>query len=273
MRILIPTDFSKCANNAIWYGFGIAARSGASVTLLHILYPFESVNNNVYQSLWIEDYVKLRKTELEKVAAGFLQNPEFSKVKVLEMVEIGFPVQQICHVAKDIKADLIIVGATGATDLASMILGSNASGVMANTPIPVLIVPAKSKFQTMTTAVFPTDFDMKISDRSLSVLRVLLAAHSASLTVLHILDESGEQPNQKGEENVSKKLAGAPHHFHYLHDTNIPQAVSNFMESFHANLLICISHNHSLLHRIFYESVSTTLVYRTRSPMLVLHNS
>jgi nucleotide-binding universal stress UspA family protein len=273
MKILIPTDFSKCANNAIQYGLEIAAKSGATVTLLNVLYPFEAVNNNVYQALWVEDYIKTRNVELKKVATRFSKKTEFSNIKIHEKVGIGFPVQEICQIAEDIKADLIIMGATGASDLAALFLGSNASGVITKTRIPVLIVPTKSKFQTMTTAVFPTDFDLKVSDRSLSALQTLLTAYSASLTMLHILSDEGGQPNISGEERVSKKLGGTSHYFHYLHNSNVPQAVNKFMESVHATLLISVSHDHSMLHRFFYESVSSTLAYRTRIPMLVLHDA
>jgi nucleotide-binding universal stress UspA family protein len=273
MKILIPTDFSKCADNAIAYGCSIAAQTGATVTLLHVLYPFEAVNNDVYQALWLEDYIKLRKDELKRLADELAKKTEFAHVKVEELVEIGFPVTQICKAAKDIKADLIIMGATGATDLATLFLGSNASGVLANTRIPVLTVPTKSKFHTLVTAVFPTDFNLNITEGSAKVLRDLLNTQSARLTILHINAEKGTQPNVMGEELLNEKLAYTNHYFHYVQAQDISLAVNEYIQTSGVGLLVSVSHDHGFLHRLFYESVSKNLAFRTHIPMLVLHDA
>jgi nucleotide-binding universal stress UspA family protein len=268
MKILIPTDFSKCANNAILYGLEIASKLGATITLLHIHYPYK-----VYQAYWIEDYVKMREAELEKAITVFSKKNKFKKITIHKKVEVGFPVPLICEIAEYMKADLIIMGATGKSDLATQFLGSNSLGVITQCNIPILTVPKNSKFESMTTAVFPTDFNMEISGRSLAVLYSLLSAHSTSLTILHILSQANEQPSRLNEAKISKKMAGTRHHFRYLHDTNIAQAVSNFMESLNSNLLVSVSHHHSLLRSLFFESVSTALAFRTRIPMLVLHDA
>ena len=55
-HILVPTDFSKCASNAMNFALEIAARTGASVKVLHVLYPNEGVDNNVYSAIWIDEY-------------------------------------------------------------------------------------------------------------------------------------------------------------------------------------------------------------------------
>ncbi len=272
MKILIATDFSKCANNALRYGLEVAAKMGASVGLLHVVPPLEAVDNNLYQALWMDDYIKVREAELAKLMAEMLKKTQFPSSSIQAWVKIGLPVQQICQTAKDEQADLIIMGATGASDLESLSLGSKTSGVLGHTRIPVLAIPAKSQFQTTAIAVFPTDFNIKIGQRSLVTLKALLAAHVANLTVLNIFG-LGNHPNPREEEKVSKKLGDTPHHFQYLHDTNIPQAVSNFMEAFNANLMVTISHDHSLLHRFFYESTSIALAFRIRAPTLVLHDA
>ncbi len=272
MKILIPTDFSKCADNATRYGFEIAARTGATVTLLHVVYPYQDVNNNVYEAFWIDDYLKQRKSEIQKVVARFRRNARFSKILVEAKVEIGFPVPQICQMAEEMGADLIVIGSTGSSNLAAMFLGSNAGGVMGRTRVPVLVVPKKAVYHTSATAVFATDFKLKLSGHSLAILKKLMDAHEASVKILHIINKPGEQPDKAGEELVSKKLFGVAHHFHYLHDSDVPQAVSNFIESTEAHLLISISHDHNLLHRLFYESVTRALAHRVSIPMLVLHD-
>ena len=59
--ILVPTDFSKCANNAMMYALEVAKRIEAKVVALYVVYPSEGVDNNMYDAFMIDDYVDQRK--------------------------------------------------------------------------------------------------------------------------------------------------------------------------------------------------------------------
>lgn len=45
--ILVPTDFSKCANNAMMYAMEVAKHMEAKVVALYVVYPNEGVDNSV----------------------------------------------------------------------------------------------------------------------------------------------------------------------------------------------------------------------------------
>ncbi|MCC6282533.1 MAG: hypothetical protein IT262_18155, partial [Saprospiraceae bacterium] len=45
------------------------------------------------------------------------------------------------------------------------------------------------------------------------------------------------------------------------------------VESTEANGVVAVSHEHSLLHKLFSESVSRSLAHRTTVPLLVLHDA
>jgi len=54
--ILVPTDFSPCANNAMKYALQIAQQTGASITVVYVIYPNEGVDNNMYDAFFIDNY-------------------------------------------------------------------------------------------------------------------------------------------------------------------------------------------------------------------------
>jgi len=58
--ILVPTDFSKCADNAMKYALEIAQRTKASITVLYVVFPNEGVNNNIYEAFFVDDYIQQR---------------------------------------------------------------------------------------------------------------------------------------------------------------------------------------------------------------------
>lgn len=271
--ILVPTDFSKCASNALKYALEIAQASGAGITVLHVVFPNEGVDNNVYNVFWSDEYMAERVKGLDEWVNRVLRKSQFKDVPIRSECTIGFPVPGICEMADKLDTDLIIMGTTGATGLRGVFLGSIAAGVLSKTRRPVLSIPKKADQAKGKDAVYATDFRFKVTQRSLQVLREILAQKGAKLRIVHIMDKVGEQVDKSREETLSHKLGDIPHDFHYLHDRDVAQAISNFIESTDASALISIAHEHSLLHRLFFDSITRRFAHRVHVPMLTLHDA
>ena len=269
--ILFPTDFSQCASNAFTHALELASQQNAELIVLHIVFPNEGVDNNVYNAFWTDDYLAQREKGMKDWIRRKLRKPEHKKVRITSLTQIGFPVATISKVAETNKVDLIVMGTTGATGMRGVLLGSVAAGVMGKTAIPVLVVPKKAAYTPMRNVVMATDFNLRISEASKLLLQRWLKLNKSQLHIVHILDKPGEHVDQNKESVLAGKLGITPKDFHYLHDRNVPQAVSNFMDSQDAQALVTIARDHSLLHRLFFDSVTRKLAHRVRTPMLVLH--
>jgi len=271
--ILVPTDFSKCANNAMMYALELAQRANAKVVAVYVVYPNEGVDNNVYDAFWIDDYIKQRNKSMINWAKRFKNNKNLQDVPIETECRVGFPAASIVHASADLKADMIVMGTTGSSGLAGVLLGSVAGNVIAGSKIPVLVVPKKAAFRNHARFVLATDFKMHLNHSTLNILKTTLNIQHTGLDVVHVFPKADAQPNQREEEVLSKKLENIPHDFHYLHNSNIAQAVSDFVESTNANGIVAVSHEHSMLHKLFAESISRKLAHHTSVPLLVLHDA
>lgn len=269
--ILVPSDFSKCAHNALLYALELAKRSNASVRLLNVVFPNQGVDNNVYEAFWIDDYLAQKKKILEENARKVARMPAYKDVPISAEVVLGFPVPELASYAENIHADLIVMGTTGATGLKGIFLGSTAGGMLSRTKIPVLTIPAKARFKAGGNIVFATDYRLDCDEKSLDVLRDFVQLHDGFVKMLHVLNKPNEEADAAREQTMSQKFGNMPHDFHYLHNPSILQAVDDFIEATDANALITISHEHNLLHKLFFDSVSRKLAHRVRVPMLALH--
>ncbi|MGI9161276.1 MAG: universal stress protein [Saprospiraceae bacterium] len=270
-KILVPVDFSACSAHAFKLAVQVAGKTGAALHALHVLFPNEGVDNNIYNAFWVDDYLVQRQKELKnwvrrRVPAGL-------RSSVTQECLVGFPVPSIHNAAAAQGADLIIMGTTGATGLRGVFLGSVAAGVVGKTALPVLVVPPKGHLRERADVVFATDYQLKVVPGDLAVLQTLIKLYSANLKVVHILDKPGEKPDAHREATFKAKLGELPCAFHHLHDQDVPQAVSNYLDAVDAGLLVAVAHRHTLLHRLFYDSVTRRLAHRTRVPLLVLHDA
>lgn len=269
--ILVPTDFSKCANNAMMYALEVAKRMEARVVALYVVFPNEGVDNNMYDAFMIDDYLAQRKKAMAAWLKKFKRSEHLQQVPIDIDCRVGFPVTTITHVAFEINADLVVMGTTGANGLKGVLLGSTAGGVLVNCKRPVLVVPKNAAFRNYARFVLATDFKLRADRRSLDILKSLLNIEHAGLEVLHVIEKSGVKPSKDQEAVLSQKLEDIPHLFHYIHDNNVPKAIGLFLESIDATGLVTIAHEHSLLHKLFFKSVSRSLAHHTNVPMLVLH--
>lgn len=270
--ILVPVDFSKCAANAFRYALETAVRTGSQISVLHVVYPNEGVDNDVYSAFWIDEYYKQREADLRNWVRRHTRSETFKKVAVRSHCTIGFPVGAINESVEKERADMVIMGTTGATGLRGVFLGSVASGVIARTKVPVLVVPQKANFKEKGKAVFATDLRPIKSALTFNILHELPQVQKSELHVVHILDKPGT-PEKAYESALSQKLGNIKHDFHYLHDRDVIQAVINFLESTDANMLVAVTHEHSLLHRLFYDSTTRRLAQKVKVPTLALHDA
>ena len=270
-RILFPTDFSTTATRSFRYILEFAKSIKAEVDVLHVLFPNEGIDQSIYNTYWAQDYMDQREKALDVWVRTHARKVGLSIEKIHQHCTIGFPVSAICDLANELDVDMIAMGTTGATGLRGTVLGSVAAGVLEKSDKPILAIPRNVSFPMEGCPVYATDFRFNCSDETLSIMKTLIQKQDKPLQVVHIIDKPGTKPDTSREKSLVDKLGVKKAEFHYLHDQDIPQAISNFIEAVDAGLLIAVAHEHGLIYRIFHESVTRKLAYRTNIPFLVFH--
>jgi universal stress protein A len=134
-KILVPTDFSECADAAVHAAAALQQKSGAEIILLHVTEP-------AYQGLRVQTddlHAQMRhaaENGLKKLAAEAFSNA----TSVRSLVKDGRPADVICKTAADEKADAILIPTHGHSGLKHALLGSVAEKVVRHAPCSVLVV-------------------------------------------------------------------------------------------------------------------------------------
>ena len=144
-KILVPTDFSVHADEALDTAIDLAARYGASITLVHafepVIYAFPE-SSGIYQGLQLADAVDDIGKELEKKKQDALARG----AKDIEVAQLsGFPPGEIVEYASAGDFDLIVMGTHGRRGFSHLIMGSVAERVVRLAQCPVLTVRSPDK--------------------------------------------------------------------------------------------------------------------------------
>jgi nucleotide-binding universal stress UspA family protein len=149
--ILVATDFSACSGAAFKVAKNLAQQFGAKIVLLHVIQ--QRIVARVAEYLKVEPDSLLPKfrEEAQLHLDAFLQECRCGSPEVTSMVTVGIPFQEIAVVARDLAADLIVMGGYGRSGrgpIEEVFFGSTAEKVVRLLPCPVLCVPWESQAAT-----------------------------------------------------------------------------------------------------------------------------
>lgn len=141
--LLVPTDFSAAADAALDYAMALAQKIGAHVTLLHT-YEIPMLGFPDGALLATADIVGRIVSAAEAALDAILAKRENRGVVLTSLLKTGEPRETIHAVAKDLGADLIVMGTHGRRGLSRALLGSVAEYIVRTSSLPVLTVRGPS---------------------------------------------------------------------------------------------------------------------------------
>lgn len=171
--ILVPTDFSNEADNALDFAVQLAKKTEADLRLLHVIeLPSVSFNvtgdvttgvdslDNVY-TLKLIDKIKNNLNALEQKVSA-------EGVRVSSKMEIGNVYRHISENITEENTDLIVMGSKGATGWKEVLIGSNAERVIRNSKVPVLTIKEQTDLSSLKNMVYAIG---ECSDKSVPVVK------------------------------------------------------------------------------------------------------
>lgn len=148
--ILVPVDFSETSLNALDHAIGLARVYNAAITLLNVIEvgyadtnPFHLESNTIIDDVLANNKIaEIAQDKLVELAEAIAQKEQLT---VSVKVELGASNSKIVELAKELKADIIVMGTHGASGFKELVMGSNANKVVNDAQCPVLTIRASAK--------------------------------------------------------------------------------------------------------------------------------
>jgi nucleotide-binding universal stress UspA family protein len=140
--ILVAIDLSAHSEKALECAIGLARRLGGKIHLIHSFHvpipgPPPDATVIPREAMTASREVAARKLEAMR------QRVEAEGVETVLHLRPGHPVSEIAETAKEVGADLIVMGTRGLGGLQHVLLGSVAEPMLRTAPCPVLTVKAR----------------------------------------------------------------------------------------------------------------------------------
>ena len=138
-HILVATDFGPASDRALGIAIELAQRFDARLTVLHVLEPPAYPYGGMHLPFPIEVLSSRRRAMVQRLEST-MQEARKERPDAQEALRDGTPWRTILGTAKELRADLIVVGSHGHRGLPYRLLGSVAEQVVRASPIAVLTV-------------------------------------------------------------------------------------------------------------------------------------
>ncbi|MDJ1486082.1 universal stress protein [Cytophagaceae bacterium YF14B1] len=268
--IIIPTDFSTVAENAMSFVNAIASRKQTRVVLVHTYYlPVIAAPEAGYAQAASLDYMEEElETKLKETCTKFRRT--YPNVTYEAKVLNGFLVDVLPNLAKEMNADLIIMGTDGAYGLKQVFLGTNSVEVLTEATCPVLIIPAEAHFRGIEQIVFATDLWEEPSPDMLMVVEIA-RMFKAEISFVYIPVNGTKELSDEDWKNFYQQLNYDKISFHIQQGRNIEEGIRSFTEKMAADIVVMINYRRTFWDQLFTTSQTKQMAYHTKVPLLVLH--
>lgn len=260
-KILVPTDFSDQANNAIKAAASVAKGYDTEIILMHVIdLPHETVD--MIQPGFDLPEVMLFKKMAEQKLIESAKKAELKGLTVSVVLRLGKFFNEVEAVSNENTIDLIVMGSYGASGLKEMFIGSNTEKIVRASQVPVLVIKSDQTDICFDNVVFASDFLEKNPEAYNKILH-FLTERNAKPHFLMVNTPNSFKPTHEAETIIQeflKDLEVEDYTFAVYNDFDIEKGLSNYAEKINSSLIVMGTHGRTGLSRFINGSISEDVV-------------
>jgi len=267
-KILVPTDFSKEAEQATKVAAQLAKKHDCELLLVHMLdLPVNHLTggsaSDMPEALF---FMKLAHQNFEPI----LEKDFLKDVNVREMVDFQEMSQGIMTVCQNEDVDLIIMGSHGANGLKEMFIGSNAEKVVRTSNVPVMVVKNEHDHFDVKNFVFASDFKNDNKETYNQAVR-LANLFDAKIHLLMVITGNNFTTTAKAKARILDFISinnFSNHTINIYNDNSVEEGILNFSHINNADLIGISTHGRQGIAHFFNGSISEDLVNHAKRPVV-----
>lgn len=270
-KIIVGLDFSNCSVNALEHAISIAKRAKANVTMVwvnHLDYSKEIFSIEPKQLLSevtkrLDDIVEKYSTKLNGQIIDYL-------------IRKGKVYKEICDVASEQNAFLVIVGTHGSSGFEEFWIGSNANRVVSTSKVPTITIRGGVDIsRNLSRIVMPFD-STKVTRQKMPITALLANYFNSEIHLLGLYTSSLDDIRYRvgnyitqaedylKENNIKFKTS-------FIDTHNITEATLKYAKEIDANLISIMTEQETSTANIWLGPYAAQMVNHSPIPVLSVH--
>ncbi|TRX52679.1 universal stress protein [Fulvivirga sp. M361] len=256
--ILVCTDFSKEASNALVYAINLADQINAHLYVLHV----KTTSGQVLEDDAIED-------NFEQIRHDYMFR---RTVRTSFLIRVGLVPEEIKSTIEDKKVDVVILGMKGASGLHEIKIGSITAHLITDTSCSIISVPKDCRILTFKEMALAMDSLESPNKSELYVISFLAEVFNPKVHIFTV-QENKKREVKSEDERKKKSVFGDifkynTSSFYKINESDIVSSIKDFGDKHNIDLLV-------VFHRVdkqkdpFKRSISKQLAFSLKLPLLI----
>jgi|GEM_PF-831903 len=279
--ILFPTDLSENALQASEYAGMLAEKFDASIMIMNCYSVPILTDANEYQ---LPTNVEAFATESKKIAVEnmaefkkkFMETTNLAEERISDKIVYGIVPDEILAMAKNIKADMIVMGTKGASNILDKWIGTTAQTIMKRAECPVWVIPHNAKVNYPKKFLYAADLlqdEISATQKLMEFVKPL----EANCKIIHINDNF----EVKVSEVVATSIGELKEEFknddsvfvRNIHRNDVVEGIEAYIQTYKPDVLALAIHEKSFFEKLFVQSVSNHFVFGSNIPLLLFQKT
>jgi nucleotide-binding universal stress UspA family protein len=276
MTILLPTDFSKNAKNAILYALELYKNQEVNFILMNAFHPTHddmanSITGGSLNDLLSQASEKQLQELITEIKAKHISNNNHSfsfKSAYGSLVEI------IDTFVDKHPIDLIVMGAKGMSAVEKIVFGSNTYAVIKEVDCPALVIPDNVTFTSPSNLSIATDFNEIKNKKIFSVLQTLINDYKPEVTMFNVTEEMkpvGAEEKQMAQSIANILNINAINTTYFKHE-DVIYGTKEYVKQHNTSLMVLVNKKRNFFEDLFHISFTKQISFHAEIPLLILHD-
>jgi len=270
-HILVPTDFSECAEDALKVAVKLARMSGAVLHVAHVYFNVQptyaygieeddgSINERMRDSIQVQLDLLLENTDIEGV--------ELHKHCIMNK-----PLWDVLELESMQSIDIVVMGSHGTSGVREFFLGSNAQKLVQAAECPVLVVKEYFDPGKVNNVLFVSNFYPEAIE-NFAPIRMLVDLMGARTYLLKVITPGSFEETPFSESSMKEfaKEAGLDDcEMATFNSKSIEKGIHAYIERIGADLVCIETHGRSGLGHWLAGSLAERVVNHADVPVLTM---
>ncbi|MBZ9777356.1 universal stress protein [Psychroflexus sp. CAK8W] len=272
-RILVPTDFSLPADNALKVAAQIAKKYDGEIYILHLLeLPLqlidplnEGIGGDLPESMFFLKLAHKKFAELLDKMSYHLEG-----IKIHEVVEFNSTSDGVLSTVKKYDCDIIVMGSNGSDCLQDIFIGSNTEKVVRSSKIPVLVIKKEMPIFKIENFAFVSNLTIKNRKAFKSAFEFSKILN-AQLHLAYINTPNKFKTTEEIDSFLDEFISGINYdisQFHIYNDVTVERGIRNFSSKINADLIGIGTHGRKGISHFISGSIAEGVVNHVQTPIL-----
>jgi len=276
-NILIPTDFSENAMNAVSYALELFKYEKCNFYIMH-----------AYQDAIYQETIDVTRDNLDHVTTQVAQRSAEQLEFILKEINETSPnprhtyisvssnnilIDESDKIVDEKNIDLIVMGTKGKSNDKKITFGSQTLQVLKYVKCPVLAIPENQTYSPPKHVLFPTNYLIPYKRRELKLFCDMVAPYRSVVDVVYISKSTKLSMRQEDNQRFMKEaLCKNEVNFKTIDSKDVVSAIEAYVENHPIDMLVMVNTRDSFLESFLYPSRVDQLSLTLNVPFFAMQN-